>query len=79
MPTAQAIVSIVASPELRDRLRKEARRRGKTLSTYVREVLEREVPREKTRRLRKSALERLEALADGELAFVDIDRELYGS
>jgi len=71
-------MSIVVDRQLHQHLRAEAARQGKSLSRFVRELLEERVPRPRLRRGRRSALLKLCGLAHGELVTRDIDRELYG-
>jgi len=78
MPTTQRIISIVADRHLHERLRAEALRQGKSVSRFVRDLVEERVRPPRTRRKGGSALLGLCGLAHGELASVDIDRELYG-
>ncbi len=80
MPTAHRVVSIVADRELHARLRAAAHRAGKSVSAFVRELVEERVrPRSMRPRHGRSVLLKLCGLAHGELTGVDVDRELYGS
>ena len=78
MPTTQRVISIVADRDLHERVRAEAARHGKSVSRFVRELVEARVRRRGQRRARRSALLKLCGLARGELTAVEIDRELYG-
>lgn len=78
MPTTQRVISVVADRDLHERLRAEARRRGKSVSQLVRELVEEHVRPGGSRRGRRSALLKLCGLAKGELVGVDVDREVYG-
>jgi hypothetical protein len=80
VPTTQRIISIVVDPELHERLRAAAHRSGKSVSRFVRELVEERVrPRSTRPRRGRSVLLKLCGLAHGELTGRDIDRELYGS
>ncbi len=78
MATAQWVMSVVVDRDLHQRLRAEAAQRGKSVSRYVRELLEEHVRPPRRRAGRRSALLKLCGLAHGELVISDIDRELYG-
>ena len=78
VPTTQRIISIVADRHLHERLRAEAVRQGKSVSRFVRELVEERVRPARTRPKRRSALLALCGLAHGEFVPVDIDVELYG-
>ena len=78
MPTAQHVMSVVVDRDLQQRLRAEAVRQGKSVSRFVRDILEERVRPARQRQGRRSALLKLCGLAHGELVLCDIDRELYG-
>jgi len=79
MPTTQRLISIVADRDLHDRLKSEAARRGKSVSRFVRDLVEERVRPQRARGSRGSALLKLCGLAHGEFTSIDIDRELYGN
>jgi hypothetical protein len=79
MPTSQRVISIVADRRLHERVRAEAVRQGKSVSRFIRDLVEERVRPPRGRANRPSALLKLCGLAHGELASVDVDRELYGS
>lgn len=72
------MVSVVVDADLRRRLRVEASRQGKSVSRFVREILEERVRPPRRTGGRRSGLLSLCGLAHGELAGLDLDRELYG-
>jgi hypothetical protein len=78
MPTVQRVMSIVVDYELQQRLRAEAVRQGKSVSRFVRDILQERVMPAPRLRGRGSALLNLCGLAHGELVIADIDREIYG-
>lgn len=78
MPTTQRVISIVADRHLHERLRAEAARQGKSVSRFVRDLIEERMRPARARRTRPSALLGLCGLAHGELAGLDVDAELYG-
>jgi len=71
-------MSVVVDRDLQQRLRAEAVRQGKSVSRFVRDILEERVRPARQRQGRRSALLKLCGLAHGELVLCDIDRELYG-
>ncbi len=71
-------MSIVVNADLQRRLRAEAGRHGKSVSRFVREILEERVPSPQVRHPRRSSLLKLCGLAHGELAGLSVDDELYG-
>lgn len=79
MPTTQRVISIVADRNLHERLRAEAARQGKSVSRFVRDLVEDRIRPPRVRKNRRSSLLKLCGLAHGELVAVDVDRELYGS
>ena len=78
MPTTQRLMSVVVDRELQRRLRAEAARQGKSVSRFVRDILDEHVRPPRRRRGRRSALLKLCGLAHGQLLISDLDRELYG-
>ncbi len=78
MATPQRVISVVVDRDLQQQLRAEAAQRGKSVSRYVRELLEEHVRPPRRRTARRSVLLKLSGLAHGELVISDIDRELYG-
>ena len=78
MPTTQRVISIVADRQLQERLRVEAARQGKSVSRFVRDLIEQRVRPARGSRTRPSALLGLCGLAHGELVGIDVDAELYG-
>jgi len=78
MPTAHKVVSIVTDRELHTRLRTAAHRAGKSVSAFVRELVEERVrPRRARSGNARNVLLKLCGIAHGELAGLDVDRELY--
>ncbi|MBI3769230.1 MAG: ribbon-helix-helix protein, CopG family [Deltaproteobacteria bacterium] len=79
MPTSRHIISISLDPELHERVRTAARGAGKSVSRFIRELIEKRVQPPSTRRRQgSSVLLKLCGLAHGELATRDVDHELYG-
>jgi plasmid stability protein len=78
MPTRERLVSIVVDRELHGRIRAEAARQRKSVSAFVRDMLEERLRPRSRRPTAGSALLRLCGLAHGELSGTDVDRELYG-
>ena len=78
MPTRERLVSVVVDRELHRRMRTEAARHRKSVSRFVRDILEEHLPPAHRPRGSQSILLRLCGLAHGELAAIDVDRELYG-
>ena len=78
MPTTQRVISIVADRHLHERLRAEAARQGKSVSRFVRDLVEERVRPPRAPKSRRSALLKICGLAHGELVSIDVDRELYG-
>jgi len=78
MPTSHRVISIVADRDLYQRLRIEAARQGKSVSRFVRDLVEERIRERRGRGKRTSALLGLCGLPHGELVSVDVDREIYG-
>lgn len=78
VPTTQRIISIVADRRLQELLRAEAARRGKSVSRFVRDLVEERLRPAPAKRRARSALLGLCGLAHGEFVDVDVDAELYG-
>ena len=78
MPTRERLVSVVVDRELHRRMRAEAARHRKSVSRFVRDILEERLRPAHRPRGSQSILLRLCGLAHGELAAIDVDRELYG-
>jgi hypothetical protein len=78
MPTRQRLVSIVVDRELHRRMQAEAARQRKSVSPFVRDVLQERLRPARRSASSRSTLLRLCGLAHGELSTIDVDRELYG-
>jgi plasmid stability protein len=77
MPTTQQLVTITVDADLQRRLRRAASTSGRSVSRFVREILEARLRPARTHSGRCPLL-RVAGIARGELSGLRIDDELYG-